>query len=177
MNKIKTVEGNLLQMAANGAFDVIVHGCNCFHNMGGGIAAQIAKIYPEAAEVDLQTDYGDALKLGTFSTAIIERDKEKPGNSFAIINAYTQYRGGTVECERELYLAIRCAFRGIFAQIPSDGTGVIGNYDWPIRIGIPKIGCGIAGGNWDIVNMIITEEFEKSSDSWELELTVVEFKP
>ena len=32
---MKTIKGNLITMAKEGKFDVIVHGCNCYHVMGG----------------------------------------------------------------------------------------------------------------------------------------------
>ena len=41
---MKTTNGNLITKAIKGDFDVIVHGCNCFHNMGGGIAKQVRDI-------------------------------------------------------------------------------------------------------------------------------------
>jgi len=38
---IRYVDGDLVQMAKEGKFDVIAHGCNCFCAMGAGIAPQI----------------------------------------------------------------------------------------------------------------------------------------
>jgi len=38
---IKTIQGNLIQFAQNGGFDLIVHGSNCFCTMGAGIAQGI----------------------------------------------------------------------------------------------------------------------------------------
>ena len=37
------VKGCLIELAVEGNFDVIVHGCNCFNTMGAGIAKQIKK--------------------------------------------------------------------------------------------------------------------------------------
>jgi O-acetyl-ADP-ribose deacetylase (regulator of RNase III) len=31
---MKTIAGDLIKMAKNNEFDVIVHGCNCFTSMG-----------------------------------------------------------------------------------------------------------------------------------------------
>ena len=42
--KLQTRNGNLLQLADDGVFDVIVHGCNCFNEMGAGISKQTIKI-------------------------------------------------------------------------------------------------------------------------------------
>jgi O-acetyl-ADP-ribose deacetylase (regulator of RNase III) len=38
---IKYVDGDLIKLALKGEFDVIVHGCNCFCQMGAGIAPQM----------------------------------------------------------------------------------------------------------------------------------------
>lgn len=34
-------QGDLIERAENGDFDVIIQGCNCFHTMGAGIAKSI----------------------------------------------------------------------------------------------------------------------------------------
>lgn len=51
---MKTVHGNLIKMALEGKFDVIIHGCNCFNTFGAGIALQIKRIFPDAYEADLK---------------------------------------------------------------------------------------------------------------------------
>lgn len=45
-----------------------------------------------------------------------------------------------------------------------------------VRIGIPKIRSGIAGGDWDVILSLIAEEYEKPLFLQKLALTVVEFK-
>lgn len=47
--------GDLLQLALAGEFDVIVHGCNCFGDMGKGIALAVKQQFPEAYQADLAT--------------------------------------------------------------------------------------------------------------------------
>jgi len=84
---MKIIEGDLIRLALQGEFDVIIHGCNCFCQMGAGIAATIKTVFPEAYEADLQTPKGDKEKLGTFSYATVLRDN----NEITIINAYSQY--------------------------------------------------------------------------------------
>ena len=51
---LETVKGNLITMAKKGELDIIVHGCNCFHTMGGGIAAEIIARVMESAFLSLQ---------------------------------------------------------------------------------------------------------------------------
>ncbi len=129
---MRKIEGDLMEMAKAGDFDVIVHGANCFHEMSGGIAKVIARAFPEALEADRQTGKGDRGKLGTITWAEVERG----GHSFAVVNAYTQqdYRGGGRLVD---YDAVEDAFAAVARQFPG------------ARIGYPMIGAGMAGGDWD----------------------------
>ena len=56
---MKYIIGDLIKMAESGQFDVIVHGCNCFCTMGGGIAAAIANNFPHAYEEDCNIHKSD----------------------------------------------------------------------------------------------------------------------
>lgn len=129
--------GNALDELDNGNIDVLVHGCNTFHTMGAGIARQIASRYPQTLEADKKTIRGDRGKLGTFSMA-------KTENGF-IVNAYTQHGFGggfgpnvDYEAIKECFEKIAIAFNGL-------------------TIGFPLIGCGLAGGRWDIVEPLINQ--------------------
>lgn len=137
------VEGDLIALAIQGAFDVIVHGCNCFCAMGAGIALSIQKEFPEAYAADLITSKGDHHKLGTFSQSTVIRE----GHTITIINGYTQFHfqgeGPLVDYE---------AIRSLFKQIKLQFHGK--------RIAYPKIGAGLAGGSWERIAKIIAEELE-----------------
>jgi O-acetyl-ADP-ribose deacetylase (regulator of RNase III) len=71
---MKTVQGDLIELAKAGAFDVIIQGCNCQCRMGRGIALTIKQQFPEAYTADCQTEIGDRAKLGNFTTVQIDRD-------------------------------------------------------------------------------------------------------
>lgn len=153
--KMKTIKGNLITLAEKGHFDVIVHGCNCFHAMGGGIAAEIAKRYPEAEQADNETLRGDRKKLGTFSYAVTNN-----GEGFIIINAYTQFRwsGYTDVFEYE-------AFDTFLNRLVSFLHKLYSQLGREVRIGFPKIGCGLARGNEQrIIEML--ENFCASISPW-----------
>src|SRR5579864_8145427 len=135
---MKTVKGDLLDLALKGEFDVIVHGCNCFHNFGAGIALQILNKFPEAFEADKQSLYGDVNKMGTYTKAKIVRN----GKQFQIINAYTQYGCGTDRVRVDYTSLYK-----VFCEINRDFDGE--------RIGYPKIGAGLAGGDWKLIEDII----------------------
>ena len=68
MNVIKR---DLIKLALDGRFDVIVHGCNCQYAMGVGIAKSIKETLPEAYKVDLATTKGSREKLGSISAATV----------------------------------------------------------------------------------------------------------
>jgi O-acetyl-ADP-ribose deacetylase (regulator of RNase III) len=149
-----TIQGDLLQFALDGRFDVIVHGCNCHCAMGKGIALSIKQQFPEAYEADQHTARGDRNKLGTVSAADIERLSVR----FTVVNAYTQFhwRGPGVLAD---YDAIRSVFKHIKRKY------------WGRRIGYPKIGAGLAGGDWSVISAIIDEELAGEAH------TLVEFVP
>ncbi|MEM6785750.1 MAG: macro domain-containing protein [Bacteroidota bacterium] len=138
---MKTAKGDLLRHAQDGHFDVIVHGANCQCTMGAGIAKAIRRQFPEAYEADLATKKGDRSKLGTISTARIERGEV----AFTVVNGYTQlhWRGRGVKVDYD-------AVRSVFQHVRRQFTGQ--------RIGYPMIGAGLAGGDWDRIAEIIDDE-------------------
>jgi O-acetyl-ADP-ribose deacetylase (regulator of RNase III) len=135
------VSGDLIELAKRGEFDVIIQGCNCQCRMGRGIALTIKQQFPEALAADYETTIGDRQKLGNFTTTHIYRD----GWDFAIVNGYTQFHW-----EGEGVLADYDAIRSVFRQVKEQFGGK--------RIGYPKIGAGLARGDWSIIAGIIDEE-------------------
>jgi O-acetyl-ADP-ribose deacetylase (regulator of RNase III) len=136
---MQVIKGNLIELALQGYFNVIVHGCNCFHTMGAGIAKQIRTNFPEAYQADCATRIGDKSKLGDFSYALVA----KKDVMFHVVNAYTQFNYGRDGKQYVDYTAIDRVFRGIAIAFPG------------AKIGYPAIGCGLAGGDWNIVSKII----------------------
>lgn len=148
MNKIK---GNLIDLAYQGKFDIIVHGCNCFNIMGSGIAKEIKQRCPEAYEADQKTVRGDKSKLGSYTSATFETNNSD--EFFTVVNMYTQYGYGRDKSHVD-YEAIRKGFHDLGEEIREWGEG-----DWA-TVAYPKIGCGLAGGDWNIVSKIIDEELK-----------------
>jgi len=137
---MNTVHGDLLQLAIDGEFDVIVHGCNCYCIMGAGIAAQIRSWFPSACAADCETTIGDLSKLGTYSEAEIISSDYK----FSMLNAYTQ--GNT---HGSAVLADYSAIDRVFESIADNFKGR--------SIGYPMIGAGLAGGDWSVISKIINK--------------------
>ena len=145
---MRIVRGDLIGMAQGGEFDVIVHGCKCQCTMGAGIAKGIRAAFPGAFEADKKTAKGDRAKLGTISSVSIAID----GRMLIVVNAYAQFhwRGRKPLAD---YDAIRSAFAAVRAEFSGK------------RIGYPKIGAGLAGGDWSVISAIIDEELEGEDHS------------
>jgi O-acetyl-ADP-ribose deacetylase (regulator of RNase III) len=152
---MKIVKGNLLDLAEQGEFTVIVQGCNCFNTMGSGIAKEIKARYPEAYKADINYSRdGDYNKLGCYSVMI--------GKQFNIINAYTQY-GFAREGDVFEYDSFKLILQKLAYQYPTS------------KFGFPKIGCGLAGGDESRV-MGMIEDFSRVVGRTGGSVTVVEFQ-
>lgn len=137
------MSGDLIKLAMDGEFDVIIHGCNCFCTMGAGIARSIKTQFPEAFQADLTTKKGDRSKLGDFSQATFVKN----GHDIIVINAYTQFHYSGKEVLAD-YDAIRNVFKKLKSQFPGK------------RFGFPLIGAGLAGGDWQVISEIIDQELQ-----------------
>ena len=138
---MRVIQGDLVKLAMDKEFDIIIHGCNCYCAMGAGIAKAIRDTFPEAWDADLKTEKGSPGKLGTISYATVSRDDHK----ITIVNGYTQYHwkgSGTLAD----YNAIRAVMRHVKAKFSGK------------RIGYPKIGAGLAKGDWNKISKIIDKE-------------------
>lgn len=138
---VKYEVGDLIKYAKSGYCN-IAHGCNCFNTMGAGIAKQIKKEFPSAYTEDCKTERGDETKLGIFSHSF-NRDYE-----IYIFNLYTQYhfKGYNNINYQALENAFNCLNKFCIEQQITDEI-----------LGIPKIGAGLAGGNWNEIEPIINE--------------------
>jgi len=159
MKTIKYIKGDLVRDAEKD-FDVIGHGCNCWCTMGAGIALGVKRKWRRAYDADTATAYGDADKLGTYSSW--------NNNDITILNLYTQWNYKGNSGIRADYAAIR----DCMALIKEDFSGK--------KIGLPLVGAGLAGGDWDTIEQIIEEElegedvtvviWENSKEDWQLKL-------
>ena len=158
--KYQEIEGDLIKLTKEGKFNVIAHGCNCFCVMGAGIAPQMAVAFgADKFPKEDMLHRKDFNKLGTIDYQYV---RIKGGNDTIIVNAYTQYGFGANHeggSKTPLdYDALRICMRKI-NHIFKGG-----------HIGLPKIGCGLAGGNWRKVRRIIKSELK------DCKVTVVIYK-
>ena len=193
------IEGDLIKLTKQGTFDVITHGCNCFCTMGAGIAPQMAEAFDcdsftmemlsymecdeDGNEYEVETDNkGNINKLGTidyqhqylwFNHPIAKDGLAVPMGhksvgqanvkDLIVINSYTQYKYGSNHKDGVAtpidYEALTLCMRKINHTFKGK------------HIGLPKIGAGLAGGDWDRIKKIIQTELK------DMKVSVVIYKP
>jgi O-acetyl-ADP-ribose deacetylase (regulator of RNase III) len=143
---MKIIRGDLLKLALTEEVTHIVHGCNCFHAMGSGIAGLLAKQFPEIPKADRDTKSGDIKKLASYSRAYVTEQVDAPigpfpaqafhlVHPFHCINLYTQYSPGA----------------DFLPSLFPEALKLL-NKDFKGRtLYFPMIGCGIGGGDWATV--------------------------
>lgn len=149
-------QGDLLQLAKDNEFDIIVQGCNCFNTMGAGIAKSIREQFPDAWIADQHTLAGDRNKLGNYTIGMSGR--------LVIINAYTQY--STARFPGDDVFEYRS-----FETILDNLAERFGKW----RIGLPMIGMGLAGGDRERILPMI-EDFAAKMKLTGGSVTLVEYK-
>lgn len=179
----KEIDGNLITLAQQGFFDVITHGCNCQSTMGAGIAPQMAKAF--GCDIyHLELIGPDIDKLGCIDyqmNCVVESNNKlriynpliprlnfsldgwKLKRDMYVVNSYTQFMYGMNHkngIAKPLdYEALTLCMRKI-------------NYKFKgMEIGLPAIGSGLAGGDWERIKNIIITELK------DCDVTVVIYKP
>jgi O-acetyl-ADP-ribose deacetylase (regulator of RNase III) len=139
---MKTITGNLIDLAEAGEFHLIVHGANCWNTMQSGIAREIRARYPEAYEVDCATTAGDYNKLGNYTVML--------GKQFNVVNAYTQYGFNSGGTRNDVFEYV--SFAMILQKLA---------HNYPMcNFGFPLIGQGLAGGD-PVKIMALLEDFSQ----------------
>lgn len=146
-------QGNLISMLQNNEIQVLIHGCNAFCNMGAGIARHIKRAFPLAEQADNQTIRGSKAKIGSYSYAEVF-------SGAYVVNAYTQYSYGGMQDNFEY-----AVFTKLLQSIINDDKFK------DKTIGIPLIGCGLAGGDIKkIIPTMVTELKNHNKDVYIVEI-------
>ncbi|AXH70994.1 phosphatase [Vibrio phage BONAISHI] len=132
VNRLNFKDGDIFKFYNE--HDVFIHQANCQCRIKSGVAKGVSIHMPELVEADNLTIKGDPRKLGTFSTATI--------NDTICINLYGQFYYGTDEVQTD-YAAISRALKAIGIMYRG------------LNICMPKIGSGLAGGHWPIIQDLI----------------------
>ena len=129
---VEIKEGNVLDATE----EYIAHQCNCITNNGKGLSEALFKRYPYA---DVYRNRQIASRPGTI---LLRRGN---GASPTIIAMFAQLKPGKVKSEPREKWFVECLEK-IVAEV--------GNH----RVAMPyKIGCGLAGGNWDVYSNLLEE--------------------
>lgn len=122
---------------------IISHGCNCLGAFNAGIAKQIRHLFPSAYNAYIQKNNSEGWKLGDVQMV------EIPEQRRIIANCATQYGYGYSSKQNIFvdYDAIAVVFK----------TLVCYSEEHNMKIAMPRIGCGLAGGDWNIVDRILEQ--------------------
>lgn len=147
----KEVYGDLIELAQQGKFEVLVNECNCLCTMKEGIAPKIARVYGcDDFPMEHEAYSGDINKLGQIDFAFRK--------GVFLANCYTQY--GTKNDRDKTpgdYEALTLCLRKL-------------NYLFKGKqIGLSRLGCD-SGLEWDTVKQIIEEELK------DMDITIVNSK-
>ncbi|AJF40797.1 phosphatase [Vibrio phage phi 3] len=142
---MKTVYKDMvLHLQSAEHLDAYAHQCNCFARMGRGIAPLLAAVVPGLREADYASGEGNRSKMGTFTYA-----NAKSGAR--VYNVYGQYhwqKYQVVPGRNTDYGALRKGMARVMEDMVANRLKTLG---------IPLIGCGLAGGDWKIVEQFIKE--------------------
>ena len=119
----------------------ILHGCNAQGVMGAGFALQVKKQYPFAYKEYMSIYKEKGLSLG--ETQFVKcRDR-------TIINSVTQHHYGRTQGVRYVsYDAIAMSLAMVEETLYGE------------TVAMPKIGAGLAGGDWNVIESIIESELK-----------------
>lgn len=156
---VKIVKGDMVKhLASEDHFDAYAHQANCFCTMKRGIAPLLVKEEPTVATTDLKTAKGDITKLGTYSVTC-------HSNNAFIFNIYGQYHWSkyqVAEGRITVYTALESGLEGVKSFMECHHLKTLG---------LPFIGCGLAGGDWDNVVYPMIKNIFTDSD---IDVTIFE---
>lgn len=138
--------GDLIKNVTSNA--IIIHGCNSRGSMGAGIAKQIKEVYPNAYLKYREAYARGELILGNVS---FWHTSAETKDMLFILNAVTQKDYHRYNASKNTVYADYDAIRECFVK--AKRLSVKMNKE----IHYPKIGSGLANGNWNIINNIICE--------------------
>ena len=144
---VKIIKGNIFNLMNEG--DFFVHQTNCFGIMGGGIARTVRELFPKTyLSYNLKCQTRNKKEL--LGTALIIKDVYK-GMNINMCNCFGQFDCGTFNGPATQYDKLKSAFIEVREAASISNSRIIMPY---------YIGCGLAGGDWEVVSEIIEEVFK-----------------
>lgn len=137
---IKYVKGDLLNAEQN----IIVHQCNAQDTMGSGVAKAIRDRYPQVYNdyVKYFQDIPKPSRMGMVLAVQVGTER-----SVTVCNLIGQLHYLPRGIRHTSYDALTKGFEEIKRHTKED-------------LAMPKIGCGLGGGDWKIVSAIIESVFD-----------------
>lgn len=159
---ITEMNGDIMKSGA----DIICHQVNCRGVMGAGLAKQTKLANPQVFReyARLCNQYGSQM-LGQSVILPVDGDQNKPATEQQFIaNCFGQnmYGRGSIQTD---YKALKSALVLVKSFAAQHGLK---------NIAVPyKLGCGLAGGDWNVVFDIIHQVFDGSG----LNITIWRYEP
>lgn len=138
------IKGDIIKALEEKDIDILAHGCNCRNGFGSGIAGQLAKRIPES-----KIAYHQLYKMGKAKLGNVQYVNTPKG---IVANCMTQDKYGNARKNGEVHLDYE-ALDIVLKKLKK--KALEGK-----RVGIPQIGCGLAGGDWDKVKKMIEDIFQ-----------------
>lgn len=155
MGKFTEIKGDLIKLTLAGNFDVIAQGINCFCTQKSGLAPQMVHNFATHHFPMEDLKYkGTINKLGTIDyrkyqikdgSVYVSLHESK--DNLVVVNCYTQYNYGTNHIDGTKKPLDYSALTLCMKKINHIFAGK--------TVGLPRIGAGLAGGEWDIIKKII----------------------
>lgn len=153
---IKIVKGDLLEATE----DVIIHQTNCQGVMGGGVAYQIKVKYPEIDKEykELCNEIESSRLLGTIQILDLQEDGK------SICNLFGQNSFG-IGLQTN-YEALESGLEEIKRIVKNKNNKFFNK-----TLAMPyNIGCGLGGGDWNVVFEIIEKVFNDGENPYDVTL-------
>lgn len=139
-NSIEYKKGNVVDAFLNGKGDYLIHGVNTRGVMGSGVAKEIKRRIPEAFSAYIDICLNSSLQGSELLGTTVEVPIDFTTRS--VVNMFTQNFYGTHERHFNYGAFAKCLivqFSMKFGQ----------------TILMPKVGAGLGGGDWEIIEEII----------------------
>lgn len=144
-------KGNLLDVTSG----VIAHGVNCQGVMGSGVAKAIREKYPSVYNIYTKYCEPDVI-FDTTSQSLGNVQFIPVDKALVVANCFTQDFYGTNKRHVNYEAVAKC-----FASL-NKRSNLYG------QLNIPKIGAGLGGGDWNVIESIIKSEYKADVIVWEL---------
>lgn len=141
---LKTIKGDITKTDLK----YIAHGVNCQGAMGSGVAKALYSKFPNVRKAYM--DYCRGARSVSEPRDLLGFVVRANCGDKDIFNCFTQEQYGYNGCKYVDYEAIHECFTKL-----NDILKVEDHIE--PKIAIPRIGCGLAGGNWDVVKILIDD--------------------